>query len=150
MHANRSTIETHALHNSFVCPRSDRHPTQIPSAKASYVIPTHFEEKIIRVFSKQPDSDDSPRVKSAIKTAFRKFLRNRGLCSPVSSPVVVKRRRDFDNSATPSSDADEGLDQVASAYVSHVQRGGSSVGMTVDERMAKRTKPVPDFLHDSI
>lgn len=145
-----TTANTYGAHYFCSCFRNDRFPTQIPSAKASYVIPTHFEEKIIRVFSKRPDSDDSSRVKSAIKTAFRKFLRSRGLCSPVSSPVAVKRMRDFDNSAAPSSDADEGLGQAASAYTHHAQRADDKLAITADDRMAKRTKPVTDFVDDSI
>lgn len=130
--------------------RGDRCATQIPSTKASYVIPAHFEEKIIRVFSKREDSDDSTRVKNAIKIAFRKFLRSKGLCSPISSPVMLKRGRQCDNSGASSSDADEGLGQLLSTDPSPRRRGGGNGGMTMDERVAKRTKPVTNFVDYSM
>ncbi|CAN8071585.1 unnamed protein product [Agarophyton chilense] len=73
----------------------DTNPTHISSAKASYVLPAVFEEKIIRVFVTREESDDSNRVQKAVSVAFRNFMRRESLGATLNSPVLSMRSQEM-------------------------------------------------------
>eukprot|EP00177_Eucheuma_denticulatum_P002979 GFKZ01005358.1.p2 GENE.GFKZ01005358.1~~GFKZ01005358.1.p2 ORF type:complete len:250 (-),score=26.19 GFKZ01005358.1:1103-1852(-) len=122
----------------------DRNPVHISSAKASYVIPAHFEEIIIRVFVKREERPgDTNRIKDAVKTAFRRLLKTTSHSQPDRSLAPIMRRHTGENVATSISDQGEGLDGLTSTD-SMVCQGkvGSSMETTADDRVAKRKKPI--------
>lgn len=66
----------------------DEQPIHISSAKLSYVIPTRFEEKILRLYLRRSRKDpDIFQYKLAAKRAFRAFIRKEGLVPFLSSPT---------------------------------------------------------------
>lgn len=67
--------------------REDQNPTHIPSSNVSYVMPVHFQEKIIRVFVRPQKNAEGDRIMHAVKVAFRRFARHMNLGSPLASPV---------------------------------------------------------------
>ncbi|KAI0558623.1 HD phosphohydrolase superfamily [Gracilaria domingensis] len=107
----------------------DMNPTHISSAKASYVLPAVFEEKIIRIFVTREETDDSNRVKKAVSVAFRNFMRRENLGSSLNSPVLTKRSREL-----------AGL-KGDSGGVEHIEPIANGLGESQASRVAKRCKP---------
>lgn len=70
--------------------RSDSRPITIPSEKASYVMPRHWEERLLRVYLKRDvDGDERRKYTEAVRVAFRNYLRRVGLDGQVHSPVLT-------------------------------------------------------------
>ncbi|KAA8499083.1 Deoxynucleoside triphosphate triphosphohydrolase SAMHD1-like [Porphyridium purpureum] len=76
---------------------------QVDRAKVSYLLPTQFEEKTIRLYSKKSDPDSV----DAAKRAFRRFIRSNRIGSLFPSPEIssagaLKRHRvESANGSTP-------------------------------------------------
>lgn len=61
----------------------------ISSGQVSYVMPKHFEENIVRVYSKRDgEGDTREQVKEAVKLAFRRYLKRHSLKNHLHSPVL--------------------------------------------------------------
>lgn len=125
--------------------RENQSSTHISTAKASYVIPAHFEETIIRVFLKPEKTEDDARVKRAVRIAFRNFMVRSNLCSSTHSPTLTKRTRTHDISALLESDED-GLGGSTDTHLT--PPGADVVGTTMNERLAKRSKPLVGLKED--
>lgn len=122
----------------------DQSPRHISSSKVSYVIPAHFEEKIIRVYLKREFGHDSERAKKAVKLAFRRFIERMKPASPIASPVVGSKRHRGngpDDILAPLDD--DGVDS-SDTQPSPTARG--ALASTMDERLSKRVRPQLGFL----
>lgn len=72
-------------------------PATTSSRSASYVLPAHFEERIIRIYHKREVEDDHD-VKQAVSEAFRCFLDRQNLGSaPRWSPPPTPMFPDIDS-----------------------------------------------------
>lgn len=67
----------------------DTCPVQIQAGQFSYVLPTVFEERIVRVYLKKnfPDRAEEQRAKDAVKYAFRRCMRAAGINGNIPSPT---------------------------------------------------------------
>jgi deoxynucleoside triphosphate triphosphohydrolase SAMHD1 len=90
----------------------DMNPHVLPSDKVSLVLPTVFEERIVRCYlRKEFDSKpDEQRAMAAVKDAFRRCMRRMQLGSPLPSPVPKPRPGS-------SSDSDAESDVVGTCRV---------------------------------
>lgn len=71
----------------------------ISSSKVSYVIPATFEEKILRLYLRQPRGPDTVRYKRAAKKAFQAFLRRSNFVSPAPSPTLKNQSSKINGAA---------------------------------------------------
>lgn len=115
----------------------DVSPIQIQARQFSYVLPTVFEERIVRVYLKKhfPDKSEEQRAKAAVKYAFRRFVRAAGITGGMTSPL-------------PGRGSHFELGNVAGAHpaVRDEMSEGSDVlagieGTSPADRVAKRSRP---------
>lgn len=120
----------------------DSSPQLISSAKASYVIPAHFEEKIIRIYLKREYEHyhDSNRAKVAAKIAFRRFTERNHLASLLQSPEQSRKRQ----KRSSTGDAPDSTTDFRAASPDS-QNPTTGLAPTPDERLAKHCKPSIDF-----
>lgn len=120
----------------------DMNPQRISSTKVSYVLPGHFEEKIIRVYLKREYDLDEDRAKKSVKEAFRRFIAHNSLGPPKESSSQLRKRPKHnrnDDITDSSEDDDTGSD---SSYVPAI------VGTSIQERFEAQLKPTTDVLGD--